>query len=102
MSKRDEEQLARQMDRVERQLPDPFSRFLHWLRKPSSRWVRLPAAVALIAGGLLAFLPVFGLWMIPLGLVLLAQDLPFLRRPTQRALQAAEDWWARHKARRGR
>lgn len=33
----------------------------------------------LIAGGFLAILPVFGLWMIPLGLVILAIGLPVLR-----------------------
>lgn len=41
--------------------------------------VRLPLGLSLIAGGFLAILPVFGLWMIPLGLLLLAIDLPLLR-----------------------
>lgn len=41
--------------------------------------VRLPLGLLLIAGGFLAILPVFGLWMIPLGLLLLAIDLPMLR-----------------------
>ena len=41
-----------------------------WLRKPASRWARIPAGVLLIIGGRLAILPVFGLWMFPLGLML--------------------------------
>lgn len=41
--------------------------------------VRLPLGLILIVGGLLAILPVFGLWMIPLGLLLLAIDLPLLQ-----------------------
>ncbi|KMW59243.1 hypothetical protein AIOL_004224 [Candidatus Rhodobacter oscarellae] len=41
--------------------------------------VRVPIAIFLILGGVFAFLPVLGLWMLPLGLLLLALDLPFLR-----------------------
>ncbi|MBK5926568.1 tryptophan synthase subunit beta [Rhodobaculum claviforme] len=41
--------------------------------------IRMPIGLLLIAGGFLAILPVFGLWMIPLGLLLLAIDLPLLR-----------------------
>ena len=43
--------------------------------------VRLPVALILIAGGLFSVLPVLGLWMLPLGLLLLAVDLPILRGP---------------------
>jgi len=41
--------------------------------------VRVPIALLLILGGLLAFLPVLGIWMLPLGLLLLAVDIPGLR-----------------------
>ena len=41
--------------------------------------VRVPSGIALLIGGLLAFLPFLGLWMIPLGLMVLAIDLPRLR-----------------------
>jgi hypothetical protein len=33
----------------------------------------------LICGGLLGFLPILGLWMLPLGLLLLAEDVPPLK-----------------------
>lgn len=42
-------------------------------------FVRLPLGLILVAGGFLAILPIFGLWMIPLGLIVLAIDLPPLR-----------------------
>ena len=42
----------------------------------------------MLLGGCLAILPVLGLWMLPLGLVLLAEDVPALRRLTDRCL----DW----------
>lgn len=41
--------------------------------------VRLPVALLLLMGGLLGFLPILGFWMIPLGLLVLAIDLPALR-----------------------
>jgi hypothetical protein len=66
-----------------------------WLRKPASRWARIPAGVRLIIGGCLAILPVFGLWMFPLGLMLLADDIPPLRRARDRAL----DWLERRRPR---
>jgi hypothetical protein len=53
---------------------------VRWLLKPSSRWLRIPAGVLLVFGGLLSILPLFGLWMLPLGLVLLAEDVPPLKR----------------------
>jgi len=40
--------------------------------------------VCLIPGGLLGFLPVLGLWMLPLGLLLLSIDVPILRRYAHR------------------
>lgn len=56
--------------RLER-LIDRLPRFLRsrvrWLRQPSLIWLRIPAGILLIAGGLLSFLPILGLWMLPLG-----------------------------------
>lgn len=49
---------------------------------PRARWVRVPAGVVLMCGGFLGFLPILGFWMLPLGLLLLAIDIPLLRRPT--------------------
>ena len=41
--------------------------------------IRLPVAILFILGGFLSFLPILGFWMLPLGLLLLAIDLPALR-----------------------
>lgn len=40
---------------------------------------RLPLGLLLLIGGFLGFLPVLGFWMAPLGLMILAIDLPVLR-----------------------
>ena len=77
-----EEQIEQLIDR----LPGRLRRMVRWLRRPTARWVRIPTGVLLIAGGFLGFLPVLGLWMLPLGLVLLAEDVPLLRRARDRLL----------------
>ncbi len=94
---RDEQRLNHQLDRLERPLPGKVRRSLRWLRETSSRWVRVPVGLLMIVGGLFSILPVLGLWMLPLGLLLLAQDLPFLRRPMRRALLWTERRWLRWK-----
>jgi hypothetical protein len=75
---RRERRFKRQFDALERMVPGSKGVFGS-LR--SNRWlpVRLPLAVLLIFGGVFSFLPVLGIWMLPLGLLLLAVDLPFLR-----------------------
>jgi hypothetical protein len=97
MTSRDERLLNHQLDRVERHLPAAVRRSLRWLREPSSSWMRIPAGLLLIVGGLFSILPLLGLWMLPLGLLLLAQDLPFLRRPMRRSLLCTERRWLRRK-----
>ena len=72
------------------QLPASFQRFALWLRQPSSRWVRIPAGMLLIVGSFLAVLPIFGLWMLPLGMVLLSQDVPFIKTLIDRLLAWVE------------
>lgn len=56
------------------------------LRQDSWFPIRFPLALLLIVGGLLSFLPVLGIWMLPLGLLLLAIDLPILRAPISAAI----------------
>ena len=68
--------------RVERALargPDGLRRRVDWLRAPARRWLRAPVGVLLVLGGLLSILPILGLWMLPLGLALLAEDWPGLK-----------------------
>ncbi|WP_246030318.1 hypothetical protein [Litoreibacter halocynthiae] len=43
--------------------------------------IRVPVALIFIIGGFLAILPVFGFWMLPIGLLLLAVDITALRGP---------------------
>ena len=75
-----------------RRLPQRVQNTLNWLRQPMARWVRIPAAILLIFGSFLFILPVFGLWMLPFGLILLSEDIAPLRRLTDRLLH-----WIEHR-----
>jgi hypothetical protein len=83
----------RRLERLMNRLPKWLHSCLQWLRRPSSRWVRIPAGVLFIVGGFLSILPLFGLWMFPIGLVLLAEDVPLLCRVRNRIL----DWIERRR-----
>jgi hypothetical protein len=85
----------------ESKLPPKPAGFVGWLRKPSSKYVRLPVGMLLVGGGVFSFLPVLGLWMLPLGLVLIAQDVPALEKPTARTLGWVERKWVARQRKRG-
>jgi hypothetical protein len=81
-----------QARRFERRLPRFAAATLRWARE-ASVWLRWPLAVLLIGGGLLGFLPILGFWMIPLGVILIVQDLPFLRAPVARLFAYVARKW---------
>ncbi len=80
MVRRRERRFQRQFDALERLVP-PLRGPMSTLRRDSWFPIRFPIALLLIAGGLFSFLPILGIWMLPLGLLLLAVDLPVLRGP---------------------
>jgi hypothetical protein len=59
----------------------------------SSRWIRWPVALLLVVGGLVGFLPILGFWMIPLGLILISQDVAFLRPSLARLFAWLDRKW---------
>jgi hypothetical protein len=52
----------------------------HSLKVPGTVLARRILGLALVAGGMVGFLPVLGFWMIPLGLIILSIDSPIVRR----------------------
>jgi hypothetical protein len=90
LSNRSEPDLDQQVERLEARLPGWLARFVRWLRRPSSRLVRMPVAILLILIGVVGVFPIVGLSLIPLGLILIAQDIPFLRPPITRMLAWVE------------
>jgi hypothetical protein len=73
--------LRRAFRRLEREVPRWGARVIRSLRQPDARWVRIPVGAFCILGGIFSFLPVLGIWMLPLGLLLIACDVPFLQKP---------------------
>ena len=74
------------LHRFEERLPEWVGRKARALREPRARIWRVPTAGLLIVGGFLGFLPILGFWMVPLGLAIIANDVPFLRGPMARSL----------------
>lgn len=84
----------RYCERIEDHLPNWSSRFFRWLRRPASRGARILVSALLVIGSLFSFLPVLGVWMLPLGLIIIAQDLPFLKAPLVAAFRRVEAGYA--------
>jgi hypothetical protein len=75
---RHQRRFHRQISRLERGVP-VLGGALRAISAPGRAVIRLPVAVLFILGGFVGFLPIVGFWMLPLGLLLLAIDLPRLR-----------------------
>ena len=80
--------------RLDQEVPERLSRVFRWLRHPASRLIRVPVGILLVLGGVFSILPGLGIWMLPLGLLLIAYDLPVLRRPVARFTIWGAEWWA--------
>ncbi len=72
-------------------LPARLRDAVHWLRHPPRKPLRLLASAFFIMGGVLSILPILGLWMLPLGFMLLTDDFPALKTP----LEISAAWTAR-------
>ena len=83
----------RQFDSLERDTPRFIGRALHFLRRPWAMLIRIPLGIVFVFGGIFSFLPVLGLWMLPVGLLLLAVDIPFLRGPVGSTIIRLRRWW---------
>jgi len=76
-----------------------FHHKYHWVKNHDNHWVRKVVAILLIIGGILGFLPVLGFWMIPLGMMLLATDIPGIRRFNRHVYVRWGRFWQKRKAR---
>jgi hypothetical protein len=81
------DQFHRELDLLEGHLPDWLKGAFQRARAPDAAGIRLLVGFLLIIGGIFGIvLPILGFWMVPLGLALLAIDVPFLRGPFARLL----------------
>lgn len=90
-SSRQKRRLARQFAVIERRFP-AARRPMGLLRRDGLWLLRIPLALLLIVGGIFSVLPFLGLWMLPLGLLLLAIDVPALRPGISALVIRARRW----------
>ena len=77
---RHKKKFDRLLGRLQARLPARLARAMAWLVSPAAILLRLPLAILFIIGGIFSFLPVLGVWMLPLGILLIAVDVPLVRR----------------------
>ena len=75
---------------IEHKLPDFAKPLPRLIRNPPPFYVRIPLGLALVVGGIFSILPILGVWMLPLGLLLLARDVPAVCRLSTRMLRWVE------------
>ncbi len=102
-----QDRLDEAFDRLGQLLPDSLARVLRWLHSDRSRPVRIPLGILFILASFFWFMPVVGLEFFPIGLLLIAQDVPFLRRPAGEfthwlldQFERLRDAWRRRRQRR--
>ncbi len=54
--------------------------------------VRIAVGILFVLFGLLGFLPILGFWMVPVGLGILAIDIPIVKRFVHRVVSAFNQW----------
>lgn len=94
----DQAALDERVERLQRRLPDSLAKAVSWIRRPAPKVVRVPLGAALVAGGAVGFLPILGYWMLPVGLVILARDVPPLRPPLVRFFDWVESKLPPHRS----
>ncbi len=61
-------------------------RVVRWAQRRLPPGIRTAIGLALMAGGLLGFLPILGFWMFPIGVAIAITDFPPLRRRAEKWL----------------
>jgi len=89
-------------DQLEAELPQRAARAVHWTRGPRARWVRLPLGILAICFAVFWFMPIIGLEWLPIGLLLIALDVPFMQRPVGLFILWLLEKWKQLRARYAR
>ena len=83
----------RLLARLQARLPDRAGARHGVADQPVGVLLRLPLAVLFIIGGIFSFLPVLGVWMLPLGILLIAVDVALVRRWVVKSWPWVESRW---------
>lgn len=89
-----DEILQQSLKELEKNSSPRVAEFIGWVQNPKAKNYRIPLGILLIIAGVFgAALPLLGVWMIPIGLVLLAFDIPFLKQPVGKLILWAVTKW---------
>lgn len=69
---------------------------------PDNKYLRIALGLLLIVGWCFSWLPILGFWLLPLGLIVLSIDIPFLKPARDKVIEwykQASEWFGKHWAR---
>ena len=69
-----------QKGELKRRIADYTYRTLSWGQNHVPPGMRTIIGIAFMVGGVFGFLPILGFWMLPVGVALIALDIPPVRR----------------------
>ena len=76
---------------LKRQTKEFSYRVLAWAKTKLPPGIRSLVGLLFMVGGVFGFLPVLGFWMFPLGLALIALDLPPTRKTIERWMERLKE-----------
>lgn len=82
--------MAKEQSNLQRQAKAFSYRVLVWARMKLPTGFRSVVGLLFMVGGAFGFLPILGFWMLPLGLALIALDLPPTRKIIERWMERLE------------
>ena len=82
--------MAKEQSNLQRQAKAFSYRVLVWAKTKVPAGLRSVVGVVFMVGGAFGFLPILGFWMLPLGLALIALDLPPTRKIIERWMERLE------------
>ena len=82
--------MTKEQSNLQRQAKAFSYRVLVWGKTKVPTGLRSVVGVVFMVGGAFGFLPILGFWMLPLGLALIALDLPPTRKIIERWMERLE------------
>ena len=83
--------MPKEQSNLQRQAKAFSYRVLMWAKTKLPLGVRSVVGLLFMVGGVFGFLPILGFWMFPLGLALIALDLPPTRKTIERWMERLKE-----------
>ena len=83
--------MPQEQSNLQRQAKAFSYRVLMWAKTKLPLGVRSVVVLLFMVGGVFGFLPILGFWMLPLGLALIALDLPPTRKSIERWIERLKE-----------